>query len=193
VKDGLDMSTVTDSEHRDLMSTFPTGVAVVTTLDRHARPMGFTCTSLASVTLRPPTLLICVCTASLTLTAIQEHGAFGVNVLRSGSRRVAETFASAVPDRFAGVAWQLQPSTRTPWLADDALAYADCAVDGTRDRIVGDHAVLIGTVRAVWLGAGRPLLYGTRQFGEWAHEVDESITWHLQNGFWQDARLTGRT
>jgi flavin reductase (DIM6/NTAB) family NADH-FMN oxidoreductase RutF len=186
------MSTVTDSEHRDLMSNFPTGVGVVTTLDREGKPMGFTCTSLVSVTLRPPTLLICVCTGSLTLTAIQEHGAFGVNLLRSGSRRVAETFASAVPDRFADVAWQLRPATRTPWLTDDAVAYADCAFDAARGAIVGDHAVLIGTVRAVWLGAGRPLLYGMRQFGEWAHEAEEPITRHLQDGFWRDARLTGR-
>lgn len=183
------MRPVTVSEHRELMSTFPTGVAVVTTLDRYGRPLGLTCSSLVSVTLRPPTLLVCVCTASLTLAAIREHGAFGVNILRSGSRRVAETFAVVVPDRFAGVAWRVQPATQTPWLADDALAYADCAVDGAYDIVVGDHAVLIGTVQAVWLGAGRPLLYGMRQFGHWAPAAEEPISRHLQDGFWRDGAL----
>lgn len=186
------MRPITVSEHRELMSTFPTGVAVVTTLDRYGRPMGLTCSSLVSVTLRPPTLLVCVCTGSFTLAAIREYGAFGVNILRSGSWHVAETFAATVPDRFASVAWRVQPATQTPWLADDALAYADCAVDDAHDIVVGDHAILIGTVQAVWLGAGRPLLYGMRQFGEWAPAVEEPVSRHVQDSFWPDAALGER-
>jgi flavin reductase (NADH) len=164
-------SAVSADEHRDLMSTFPTGVAVITTLNRHHQPLGMTCSSLVSVTLRPPTLLVCVGTGSLTLRAIHEHGSFGVNILRAGSRRVAEIFSSAVPDRFATVAWRLLAGTRAPWLVDDALAYADCTAD--RDVVVGDHCIVIGTVQAVTQRAGMPLIYGMRRFGEWSDAAEQ--------------------
>ncbi|MGH3800621.1 MAG: flavin reductase family protein, partial [Pseudonocardiaceae bacterium] len=55
---------------RDLMSSFPTGVSVVTALDREGHPWGATCSSLSSVTLSPPTLLVCLREQAGTLHAV---------------------------------------------------------------------------------------------------------------------------
>ena len=49
---------VTAADHMALMSSYPTGVAVVTAIDDDGNPHGMTCTSLASVALNPPTLLV---------------------------------------------------------------------------------------------------------------------------------------
>lgn len=65
---------VSRDEYRDLMCSFPTGVTVVTTLDAAGEPFGMTCTSMTSVTLRPPTLLVCLRVGSATLEAVRNRG-----------------------------------------------------------------------------------------------------------------------
>lgn len=155
--------------YRGLMSSFPTGVAVVTTLDPDGRPFGLTCTSLASVTLRPPTLLVCIDVRSGTLRAARAHGRFAVNLLHARGRRAAEVFSRPSADRFAQVPWRPAPRTRVPWLAEDAFAIAECAlVDAT---VVGDHAVVIGEVVHVDQTADVPLMYGERRFARWSAET----------------------
>src|SRR5262245_12636119 len=90
---------------REFMSSFATGVAIVTAFDRGGRPHGLTCTSLASITLVPPTILVSLDTASGTLAAIRDGGRFAVNLLHSGAKPTAELFASAAGDRFDRVSW----------------------------------------------------------------------------------------
>lgn len=151
--------------YRDFMTMFPTGVAVVTAVDRDSRPHGMTCTALASVTLRPPTLLVCLNTSSGTLAAIRASGAFAVNLLHSGGRQTAELFGSATPDRFERVLWESSPATSVPLLVD-IVAIAECRV--SRVHPVGDHHIVLGeitsTIRAHDIG---PLTYGMRQFAKW--------------------------
>jgi flavin reductase (DIM6/NTAB) family NADH-FMN oxidoreductase RutF len=147
---------------RGLMSRFPTGVCVVTTVDTAGCPRGLTCSSLSSVTLHPPTLLVCLSTGSRTLAALREHGYFAVNLLHSRAQRVAEVFSSPHPDRFSLVRWRASGSAGLPWLVDDAFAFADCRVCDM--RIVGDHAVVFGRVTAISHHRDVPLLYGLRQF-----------------------------
>src|SRR5438552_4391491 len=126
-----------------------------------------TCSSLTSVTVRPPTLLVCLRQGSVTLDACRQRRAFAVNLLHAAGRRAAEVFASVpVPQRFRQVEW-CRLGSGLPWLAGDALAVAECRLAGGFD--VGDHAVLLGQVRrVVSAGAGRvPVLYGRRQFCAW--------------------------
>lgn len=154
-------------EFRQLMSAFPTGVSVVTATDRSGLPRGMTCSSLTSVTVRPPTILVCLRLGSPTLSAVQERQRFAVNLLHDRGQRAAEVFARVpVPERFSRVAWRWLPSG-LPWLSADALAVADCVV--AHDFEVGDHAVVLGEVREITMAdpAEMPLLYGRRQFASW--------------------------
>lgn len=148
-------------QYRDLMSAFPTGVSVVTSIDENGRPAGMTCSSLSSVTLTPPTLLACLRTGSATHRAVRYRGSFGVNLLHTRGRRVAELFSSAVEDRF-GLVWWRPSCSGLPWLIADAFALAECTVSGMAE--VGDHTVVFGTVDEVTLAPETPLLYGMRQF-----------------------------
>ncbi|MEU3215114.1 flavin reductase family protein [Streptomyces sp. NPDC006971] len=151
-------------EYRDLMCSFPTGVTVITSLDAAGRPCGMTCTSMTSVTLRPPTLLVCLRVGSATLEAVRSRGAFAVNLLHHRARRTAELFSSPVADRFERVLWK-RSGTGLPWLAEDAFALADCRV--TEDREMGDHAMVLGRVQQVTRAVDTPLLYGLRRFSTW--------------------------
>lgn len=150
---------------RGLMSAFPTGVAVITSVDERGRPHGMTCTSLSSVTLDPPTLLLCLDIRSGTLAALRASGSVAVNLLHSRGRQAAEIFASRSAARFDHVAWQPTELTGMPGLVNDAFAVAECKV---RDlTAVGDHMIVLAEVLSVDQRADVPLLYGLRQFCTW--------------------------
>ncbi|GAA0477283.1 flavin reductase family protein [Streptomyces olivaceiscleroticus] len=149
---------VAGDSFRDFMSRFPTGVAVVSTTDQSGNPMGMTCSSLTSVCISPPTLLVCLQTEGATFQAVRQQGTFAVNLLRDEGRKAAGVFSSPIRNKFAQVSWRWSAS-RLPWL-DDAMAVADCRV---RDVVsVGDHTVVFGEVFDIAMDEGEPLLYGMR-------------------------------
>jgi flavin reductase (DIM6/NTAB) family NADH-FMN oxidoreductase RutF len=147
---------------RSFMQAYFTGVTIVTSVDRDGAPHGLTCTSLTSVTLSPPTLLVCLDVRSGTLAALRECGGFAVNVLHDRGRPTAELFASPAPDRFSQVEWQPSPQAQLPWLIHDAFAMTECEVVQT--TVVGDHAVVFGRVLTAERWPGAPLLYGMQTF-----------------------------
>jgi flavin reductase (DIM6/NTAB) family NADH-FMN oxidoreductase RutF len=162
---GQPAAAVAAGGYRTLMSSFPTGVAVVCALAGDDRPHGMTCTSLCSVTVEPPTLLVSLHVASGTCQAVRERGCFALNLLHQGGREAAEVFSSPTPDRFARVAWRPSPVVGAPWLVDAAFAVAECRT--TQLLAAGDHTLVLGEVVNVHHLPGTPLLYGLRQFAVW--------------------------
>jgi flavin reductase (NADH) len=151
---------------RPFMSGFPTGVAIVSTFDGGDRPWGMTCTSMCSVTLSPPMLLVCLRQGSPTLRALLTTGAFSVNLLADHAQPAAALFASGAPDRFDRVTWDRPVSAGGPHLYRAAHAIADCRVD--QHSLVGDHVMVLGeVVRTDQQSASAPLLYGRREYAAW--------------------------
>lgn len=158
---------------RPLMAGFPSGVVITTALHSDGQPWGMTCTSLCSVSLEPPILLVCLRCGSPTLDAIAASRAFAVNLLHDQARAFAELFASGAADRFDRVRWAGGGATGGPHLLDAAHTIADCEV--IDDSVVGDHAVVMGRVRAIHqLRPQRPLLYGLRRYATWSDSVEGS-------------------
>lgn len=153
-------------DFRSLMAAFPTGVSIVTAVSRDGTSRGMTCTSLCSVSLDPPVLLVCLRSASPTLDAVRESSLFAVNLLHSQSRPTAELFASGAPDRFERVAWHSREGAAGPHLTYSSHSIADCSVLST--QVVGDHTVVLGKVDVVTqLRSQQPLLYGMRRYASW--------------------------
>ncbi|MFC3452600.1 flavin reductase family protein [Amycolatopsis speibonae] len=145
------------------MAEFPSGVAVVTTMD-NGRPRGMTCSSLCSVSLSPPTLLLCLRAQSPTLAAIVHQSEFVTNLLHGDAQATADLFASPVSEKFRGVRWRL--GLAGPHLVADAHAMADCRVSRTENA--GSHVIVFGEVLAVTHRQGlAPLLYGRRGYHAW--------------------------
>ncbi len=154
------------ADFRSLMARFPTGVAVVTTTDEDGSPRGMTVSSVCSVTLSPPTLLVCLRKGSPTLDTILDRSRFTVNFLHGRAQAVAELFASGDPDRFDLIPWEMPPTASGPHLHEDAHSTADCRV--SRTEHVGDHIVVFGEVFAVSEHHGHaPLVYGLREYHSW--------------------------
>ncbi|MET9764378.1 flavin reductase family protein [Streptomyces sp. NPDC006372] len=155
---------VAPAEFRSLMSQFPTGVTIVTTTNERRQPRGMTCSSLCSLTLQPPTLLVCLRSQSPTLETLLARGSFAVNFLHSEARAAAELFGSGAPDRFDQVPWV--PGPAGPHLTEHSHAVADCQVSDTAEG--GSHTVVFGRISAISQRAGlTPLLYGRRTFLPW--------------------------
>jgi flavin reductase (DIM6/NTAB) family NADH-FMN oxidoreductase RutF len=151
----------------EIMASFPSGVAVVTTLDEQGLPKGLTTTAVASVSAHPPQLLVCVDLASRTLPALRARRRFVVNFLREGRSDLALHFASKTEEKFEGLKWRPTESG-LPVLSGAALAWAEC--ETVEELETGDHVVLFGRVQA---GAGpsdedTPLMYYRRSWGVWA-------------------------
>ncbi len=152
---------------RAFMRTFPTGVAIVATLGVDGVPRGMTCTSMCSVSLAPPIVLVCLREGSPTLDAVLASGTFALNLIHEEGRGAAELFASGLPDRFERIRWVMDADAAGPHLPDDAHAVADSRV--LRSELLGDHRVVYGQVdRVVTRPDPRPLMYGFRRYGRWS-------------------------
>lgn len=129
---------------RTAFGAFMTGVTVVTTRGAGGEPLGFTANSFTSVSLDPPLVLVCLANTSRNHDAFTAAGGFAVNVLAETQKDLSNTFAKPSENRFAGVGWRIGPAG-SPVL-DGVSAWFDCAMH----RVVpaGDHAILIGAVRA---------------------------------------------
>jgi flavin reductase (DIM6/NTAB) family NADH-FMN oxidoreductase RutF len=145
---------------RQLFRKLAAGVTVVTSRDAHG-PVGLTASSVTSVSLRPPMLLVCVATRSSTLTAIRFRRHFAVHMLRDDQQPIAEGFCRPGngAGRFAGVAYRYVSGV--PVILD-ALAWSVCLLADTREY--GDHHVVVGRVLATATGSGRPLVWHDRRY-----------------------------
>jgi 3-hydroxy-9,10-secoandrosta-1,3,5(10)-triene-9,17-dione monooxygenase reductase component len=145
---------------REAISHFATGVTVITTV-HEGRPVGMTASAVASVSLDPILLLVCISNKLPTHTAIEETRCFAVNVLGEGREDLALHFARPAPDKFAGLA--LAKEHDLPIL-EDSIAHFVCDVHELLPG--GDHSIVIGAVRACAAKPGRrPLVYYRSKFG----------------------------
>ena len=134
------------------------GVAIVTACDTVAgRPVGFTATSLASVSAEPPLLSFGVGTGASSWPVLATAEYVGVHVLGEDQRELAATFARSGADRFGWpVRWAYGPFG-VPVL-EGVVAWLVCRVAA---RVpAGDHRLVLGEVCAGDPSrGGRPLLY----------------------------------
>ena len=140
---------------RNALGAFPTGVTIVTTLDKENRPIGFTANSFTSVSLNPQLISICIDKASFNLESFSNGESFAVNVLSESQDQISTTFARPVTDRFEQIDWESRV-TGSPIIKGSA-AWFDCAKDNFIDS--GDHFILIGRVLAFDSTTKTPLVY----------------------------------
>jgi flavin reductase (DIM6/NTAB) family NADH-FMN oxidoreductase RutF len=153
-------TSVDDALFREAIGHFATGVTIITT--RHdGAPAGMTASAVASLSLDPVLLLVCVSNQLHTHAAIETSGRFVVNVLGEGQDRLARHFATRQPDKFTGI--ELRAEYELPVLSE-AIAHFVCDVYGRFPG--GDHSIFTGLVRECGFIPGkRPLVYFRSAFG----------------------------
>lgn len=153
--------TVTSEEFRSLIGLFASGVTVVTT-SCDGTEYGTTASSMTSVSLNPPMLLICMNKASATGQAIAASQHFAVNVLAENQSELSSHFARP-NSTFTELDLPLSRGNRGAPLLPDALATFECRV---ADQVVaGTHIVIIGEVERADGRPGMPLAYFQGRLG----------------------------
>jgi flavin reductase (DIM6/NTAB) family NADH-FMN oxidoreductase RutF len=155
------------------------GAVSVISCGQGERRTGFTATSVASLCLEPPTLIVCANRSSSSWPALRNARSFGVNVLSASHRDLAHRFAGRTgaegSARYEGGDW-ITLRSGTPLLSD-ALAAFDCSLEDVVER--HSHAIVIGRVEAVRRrGGGGALVYwrgGYDQLGWSADEISNAV------------------
>jgi flavin reductase (DIM6/NTAB) family NADH-FMN oxidoreductase RutF len=133
--------------YRLAMRELAGGVTVIST-GAGANRSGCTATSVTSLSLEPPSLIVCMQKTSSTLKRLRATRRFAVNMLPSGRGDLADLFAgrSGVSGaaRFHDDEWTTFV-TGAPVL-QDALAVLDCVLQEVIERHT--HAIVIGRVVA---------------------------------------------
>src|SRR5262249_28955287 len=146
---------VTAAEFRRACSRFATGVTIATVRDTTGVPHGLTVSSLTSVSLNPPLVLICL---GHEVTNIQHFRAakhFGLNILSEEQQPLSERFARKGHDRFDGLEWR--PGRTGAPLIPGCLAQIECAL--YRRVEMGDHDIFVGEMIHAHTSAAGPLIH----------------------------------
>lgn len=151
---------LTAEEFKAVFRHHPAGVAVVT-LRGPSGPVGFTATSVISVSAAPPVLAFSVAASSSARPALESVPSVAVNFLAADQRDLAAGFARRGVDRFAGVDWLPLPT------GEPVLEGTTSWVRGVIERRLPVGDSLLVTVRAVLARRGpaeEPLTYVDRTY-----------------------------
>jgi flavin reductase (DIM6/NTAB) family NADH-FMN oxidoreductase RutF len=145
VRDISVISEISADDFRNAMRRLTGGVSVITA-GRGKDISGMTVTSVASLSVEPPALIVSVNRTASSYQLIRRHGFFGVNILNADQVDIAERFTgkdgSKGAARFAEAGWFTRASG-VPLLSG-ALAAIDCEVEEVVER--HSHAIVIGRV-----------------------------------------------
>ncbi|MEZ4515831.1 MAG: flavin reductase family protein [Chloroflexota bacterium] len=157
--------TISSESFRDVLRLFPSGVTVVTIKAPSSdEPHGLTVSSFASVSPKPPLILVSIDHRASGHAMMEEEGAvFAVNILAEDQTEISNRFAWVKDeDRFAEGDWTTAV-TGAPVL-NDALAWLDCRIYNRCEA--GTHTIYLGEVLAsqVTRADSPPLIYWNRGY-----------------------------
>ena len=163
---------VTASDFRHAMRQLTGGVSVITA-GKGRDISGMTVTSVSSLAVDPPSLIVSLNRESSSWPLVKRYGFFGVNILTSDQIDIAERFTGKGglkgADRFTGAKW-ITRASGVP-LLDGALAAIDCEVEDIVER--HSHAIVIGRVLDVAVsGRTAALAYWQGQYVAIDHDED---------------------
>lgn len=143
---------VSSGEFRSAMRRLAGGVSIITA-GRGRDISGMTVTSVSSLSVDPPALIVSINREASSWPLVKRYGFFGVNILTSDQIDIAERFTGKGglkgADRFDGADWTTRASG-VPLLVG-ALAAIDCEVEDVVER--HSHAIVIGRVLDVAVSA----------------------------------------
>ena len=146
------------------------GGVVVVTCWHEGRPWGLTVSSCSAVTATPPRVLVSLQRNTCSYAAILDQGGFGLCLLHSEQKEVAEHAARTGAPKFLDDFCEPRRPDEAPVIRGSA-AHLDCLLH--RNFELGDHALLIGDIREAALPEDPqgPLVYFDRAY----HRVGEPI------------------
>jgi flavin reductase (DIM6/NTAB) family NADH-FMN oxidoreductase RutF len=156
---------LTAERYKAVFRQHPAGVAVITVV-HDGRPVGFTATSVISVSAAPPILAFSLAATSSSWPAIAAARTLAVSFLSDDQDRVSARFATSGIDRFADGGWRALP-TGEP-VIDDAMSWVHGRIIA-RTAVGGSYLVSVGVVESETRDDATPLVYHDRTY----HRIGE--------------------
>jgi flavin reductase (DIM6/NTAB) family NADH-FMN oxidoreductase RutF len=129
---------------------------------------GTTVTSATSLSIEPPTMIVCINRKASVLPMIRRYHHFCINILAEKHQDIAERFSGRTAlqgaARYAGALWS--PLATGAATLDDALAAIDCDLD--RDLDWHSHTIVLGAVKELRVGNGNALVYSHGRYGSYS-------------------------
>jgi flavin reductase (DIM6/NTAB) family NADH-FMN oxidoreductase RutF len=151
---------VSSDEFKTVFRRHPAGVAVVALADGD-RPVGFTATSVISVSAAPPSLAFSLASTSSSWPALARARTVAISFLAAGQAEVSARFATPGIDRFADGGWVPLP-TGEPVIEGAAAWLRGRVVQRT---LVGDsHLVAVRALSCAVASGAPPLVYHDRAY-----------------------------
>jgi flavin reductase (DIM6/NTAB) family NADH-FMN oxidoreductase RutF len=155
---------------KNAMRLAPSSVSVVTA--KHGdETNGLTATSFCSVSMDPPSLLVCVNQDSNTNALIRKSNAFCVNLLSTDQVDASNAFSSSKSgdEKIQNSNAQLMELNGVPAIADSV---ANLVCDVTNIVESGTHTIFIGTITHAEVSDDKePLLYGLQAYGKFTDQM----------------------
>jgi flavin reductase (DIM6/NTAB) family NADH-FMN oxidoreductase RutF len=128
-------------------------------------PHGVTINAFASLSLRPPLVLVCIEQGRYSIEVLEAARVFAVNILAEGQEHLSRFFSTDSrpegPHAFDGIPYR--PGRTGAPLLDGCLGVLECRVAARHPG--GDHTIFVGEVEAIELVPGRrPLVYYDRAY-----------------------------
>src|SRR5687768_2036755 len=115
------------AEFRRILGHWVSGVGIVTARTNEVKVCGLTANAVASVSLQPPLVLVCIDQTADSHNCVRQAGDFALNIMATDQERIARRFSAwEVDKKFEGIAYQSE-LTGAPVL-HDALAWVDCRI-----------------------------------------------------------------
>lgn len=147
--------TIDSMTYRRVMSSYPTGVAVITAICE-TEVVAMVVGSFTAISLSPPLVGFFPDKASNSWARLRGCSQFCVNILAASQQQLCQNLASKDHNKFAGVAYELS-SEGVP-LLHDVVARIICDTYAISDA--GDHELMVGLVSAMDVISGdAPLLF----------------------------------
>lgn len=150
---------------RQVLGQYPTGVCVITAVQRDGRPAGMVVGSFTSVSLNPPLVAFFPDRGSSSWAKLSESDRFCVNILSAEQEDVCRKLASKDPDKFAGIPHRASPAGCP--IIEGVVAWIDCGLQSIQEA--GDHFIVLGSVKQLEIATGGlPLLFFQGGYGRFA-------------------------
>jgi 4-nitrophenol 2-monooxygenase / 4-nitrocatechol 4-monooxygenase, reductase component len=169
-------SPIDGASFRRVIGNLASGVTVITGRSS-GTDYGMTASSVTSLSMEPPMMLICVNNAVPTSRAIKASGRYGVNILRQAQEDLAYNFATPSDDKFRGIDIG-RTCSGTPMISD-ALAQIECEV--AEEVTGGTHTIFLGRVVSANATDGAPLTYFRGGFGRFEFAANDAAYQRARN------------
>ena len=138
---------------------FVTGVTIVTTMDGET-PRGLAVNAFSSISLDPPTVLVCVMKTSTTHDVLFRSHYLAINILSVDQLDVVGKMSSKAPDKFEGLDWH--PAPQGSPVFDRSSAQMEVEI---RERLqASTHTIFICRVLTATASDHHPMVYSAGKF-----------------------------